>query len=233
MPAVCNGAVIFDLDDTLYPYRAFVGSGFRAVAKAVEGLYAVDAGVVLGQLRRARVDGHRGRELQQLCLAHRLPATALPALHRVMVEHRPSLRLPATSRAVLDVLRRRWRIGVLTNGSPSVQAAKVAALGVGPLVDTVVFACEHGTGQGKPAVEGFVEVLARLDVTPARAVFVGNDPATDVAGASAAGLQAIHVRRASLGNVSVPRAAASVRSLLDVPAWAARLLAHEEAVHVV
>jgi putative hydrolase of the HAD superfamily len=226
-----DGAVIFDLDDTLYPYRAFVGSGFRAVAAAAERLYAVEAGLALRQLRRARVSGDIGRELQRLCVAHRLPPSALFELRQAMVEHRPSLRLPVTSRGVLDALRQRWRVGVLTNGEPAVQAAKIAALGVAPLVDAVVFACEHGDGSGKPAPEGFEEVLARLETPPARAVFVGNDPIADVAGAAAAGLHTIHLRRVSY--TAAPHASACARSLREVPALAARLLAAKEPAHAV
>jgi putative hydrolase of the HAD superfamily len=226
-----DGAVVFDLDDTLYPYRAFVGSGFRAVARATERFYGVDARRALGALRQARVRGHRGCELQELCRTHRLPASALAELHAVMVQHQPTLRLPGASRAVLRALRPRWRLGVLTNGSPLVQAAKVAALGVTHLVDEVVFACAHGDGSGKPAPEGFAEVLSRLDVEPDRAVFVGNDPVTDIGGARAAGLHTIHVRRASAGHVRV-RCSASVRTLLDVPAAAAQLLGEVEPAHV-
>jgi hypothetical protein len=44
-------------------------------------------------------------------------------------------------------LRPTWRLGVLTNGVPAIQARKVAALGLGAVVE-VVFASAHGTGAG-------------------------------------------------------------------------------------
>ena len=228
-----DGAVIFDLDDTLYPYRAFVGSGFRAVAAAAARLYGVDAGLALRQLRRARVDGHRGRELQRSVLRPSASDGRACELHRVMVDHRPSLRLPTASRAVLDALRGRWRLGVLTNGDAVGSSREGGRAGVAPLVDAVVFACEHGDGSGKPAPEGFGEVLARLEHL-----------------AGAGGLRRQRSRHRRRGRqrrrparrspapglargAPAPRAAASVRSLLDVPGWAARLLAREEPPHVV
>ena len=46
-------ALVFDLDDTLYPYRQFVSSGFRAVAAEVERAQAYPR-----PSRFARCGGH-------------------------------------------------------------------------------------------------------------------------------------------------------------------------------
>ena len=81
----------------------------------------------------------------------------------------------------------------LTNGEPHVQRRKVAALGLGDLVDAVVFAAECGDGTGKPAPSAFRAALDRLNVEPARAVFVGDDPRTDIEGAAAVGMKTIHM----------------------------------------
>jgi putative hydrolase of the HAD superfamily len=103
------------------------------------------------------------------------------------------MQLPHVSLRTLDTLHRDgWRLGILTNGRPFVQARKIAALGVGGLVDAVVFASEHGSGVGKPEREPFLEIAQRLHVPPSRAVMVGNDERCDIAGAIGAGLRAIH-----------------------------------------
>jgi len=46
-------AIVFDLDDTLYPYRAFVRSGFRAVACRLVADRGIPPAAVLRVLRRA------------------------------------------------------------------------------------------------------------------------------------------------------------------------------------
>ena len=53
-------AILFDLDDTLYSYRAFVRSGFRAVACQLAVERGLPAGRVLRVLRRALIGGARG-----------------------------------------------------------------------------------------------------------------------------------------------------------------------------
>lgn len=218
-------AILFDLDDTLYPYRAFVDSGFRAVARAVESIRGVPASVTIRVLRRARLDGHRGAELQRLCAVCFLPDAMVHTLHRLLVDHEPALRLPSASRTVLARLRPDWRIGVLTNGDPSVQRRKVRALGLDALVDAVVCANEHGDGIGKPDPQAFAAALDRLGGQPQTTVFVGNDPEADIAGAAAAGLLTIHVRRAG-----APAADGDVclSTLRAVPEAAARLVDSKE-----
>src|SRR5215831_3618252 len=168
-------AVLFDLDDTLYPYRAFVRSGFRAVACKLAAERRLPAATVLRVLRRALVGGQRGRELQELCARFELPESLVGSLADLIREHNPSLRLPAESAHVLKILRTSWHLGVVTNGEPRIQQRKVAALGLSDYVDTVVFAAEYGDGTGKPAPAGFRAALERLSVEPSRVVFVGDD----------------------------------------------------------
>ena len=65
-------AVIFDLDDTLYPYIQHVHSGFAAVASYVERTFRVPARDAYATLRFAREVDARGTEFQRLCAVHRL-----------------------------------------------------------------------------------------------------------------------------------------------------------------
>jgi putative hydrolase of the HAD superfamily len=219
-------ALVFDLDDTLYPYRQFVSSGFRAVAARVEREEGIPAAVAARTLCCARVVGERGREVQYLCRALGLPAALVPTLVTLVREHTPTLRLPERSRQVLQRLRQGWRLGILTNGSPIIQVRKMAALGVTSLVDAVVCASDCGDGRGKPASDGFHEVLQRLDTPPGSAVFVGDDGPADMFGAANVGMRTIHLRRA--GRTGAPHTHvdcdAVVTTLWRVPEIAERLV---------
>jgi len=185
-------AVVFDMDDTLYPYRRFVLSGFAAVAAHVERTCRIKHRRVLRSLIRASRGTAKGRELQTCMAECGISPALLPALLSVMRHHQPALTLPLTVASALRDLRRSgWKLGVLTNGPREIQARKVAALGVARFVDTIVYATEHGSGAGKPDPEPFSVVLGRLGVPPSAAVFVGDDEVCDVAGAASAGLSTI------------------------------------------
>jgi putative hydrolase of the HAD superfamily len=215
-------AVIFDLDDTLYPHVQHVHSGFAAVATYVDRRFGIPANDAYAALRCAQETGLRGAEFQRLCEIYRLDEAYLPELLREYQAHRPQLWLSHGAMTALATLRQQgWGTALLTNGDPTVQAAKVSVLGLEALVDHVVYASEHAPG-GKPSREPFLEVLRRLGVAPHHAVMVGDDAVNDIEGARAVGIHTIFLARA--GRLQTDRADAIVHLLSDVPAVAATLL---------
>ena len=225
-------AVIFDLDDTLYPHRRFVLSGFRAVATLLQETRGADARATFNMLATAFRRGKRGREIQELRRLFDLSDVDVTRLVAVIRDHVPSVRLPQASANALEAMRPDWRIGVLTNGLPAVQDRKVTALGLAGFVDAVVFAGAPGLAGQKPAASGFFAALTRLGVTPASAVFVGDDRYADMLGAASVGMKTIHVIRRGEAPCDFSRCHAHVRSLAEVPHTAAGLLLERSARHV-
>ncbi len=226
-------AVLFDLDDTLYPQAQFLRSGFRAVAARVsrDWGYAPEATF---NLLTAAYDTDRGRELDVLASHLALPAGATATLVDVIRAHQPDLQLPAAARAMLLSMRREWRVGVVTNGRPDIQARKITALALSPMVDAIVFAAEHGSGAGKPDPEPFLEASRALGVPPEHTVFVGDDVRCDIAGAAAVGMATIWLSPSTATTAAAGAAVASavLPSLSLVPAAAARLIASRWSSHV-
>jgi putative hydrolase of the HAD superfamily len=216
---------LLDLDDTLYPLERFRVSGFAAVARHVARLRLIDQRTAFRTLIAASCGPQRGRELDRLIARYRLPLTVIE-LRGIVRTHAPALRLPRATQHTLRQLRRTWRLAVVTNGVPAIQARKVAALDLGPLVHTVVYAAEHGLGEGKPDTAAFAEALRRLDVSTDRAIAVGDDEFADVFGATRCGVRAIHTRQWKRGPSGVVAmcADATVRAFSEVPAIAGRLL---------
>jgi HAD superfamily hydrolase (TIGR01509 family) len=100
------------------------------------------------------------------------------------------------ARAVLASLKYRgYRVGVVTN---SIFAAEywrplVNGLGLAGYLETFVSSADVGLAKPNPAP--FRRALADLGIPPHEAIFVGDTPATDIAGARAAGLRAILIDR--------------------------------------
>ncbi len=220
-------AVLLDLDETLYPERRFALSGFSAVARAIADDAGVSAESVFRRLVGALRRGERVTAFQQLCSSLRWPEARVARLVDIYRRHDPNLRLPGASLRMLSALRRDWRLAIVTNGPPSIQAAKVEALGVTDLVDSVIYAYQSGSGRGKPEPEPFVDAARLLGVVPARCVFVGDDPVCDVAGARRVGMKTVRVRRGVHAREILgahEEADAVADSLKDVPRLASELL---------
>jgi putative hydrolase of the HAD superfamily len=226
-------AIIFDLDDTLYPVRTFLSSGFVAVAAAA----APELGVPATEVFTLLFDARRftpGRELQFLCDWYGLVPSNVDRWVQIIRGHSPDIRLPLESARVLLELRETWRVGVLTNGRADIQRRKVAALGVGDFADAIVFATECGDGSGKPHRAGFDAVLAALGVPASRAVFVGDDLDADIAGGHSAGLRTIYLAPDARRVVGRPRVRpdARVTRMADVPQAAEQLIEGAQRVNV-
>ena len=80
------------------------------------------------------------------------------------------------------------RLAVVSN-SEGTLAALFAEVGLAGAVDTIVDSWEVGVAKPDPAI--FHLALARLGVPPGSALMVGDTPATDIAGARAAGVPAV------------------------------------------
>ena len=188
-------AIVFDLDDTLYPRVRHVHSGFGAVARAIARRFELPVDAVYARLRLAHDQGHRGAELQYMCTSFGLTESLVPDLVQIVRNHQPQIWLSHDAGDVLLALRvRGWRTAILTNGIPSAQAAKVRALGLHDLVDHVIYADEHAPG-GKPAADVFLAALNRLEIAPQNAVMVGDDRVNDIEGARAVGMRTILLAR--------------------------------------
>jgi putative hydrolase of the HAD superfamily len=106
---------------------------------------------------------------------------------------RRAYRVLASAPALLESLRDRGlRTGLVANAWPDparLLRADAAALGLAPLLDTMVFAEE--VGARKPAPAPFLHACRELGVEPAAAVFVGDRLERDVQGAAAVGMTTV------------------------------------------
>jgi FMN phosphatase YigB (HAD superfamily) len=88
---------------------------------------------------------------------------------------------------VLRELGRSYRLGIVTNGIDRVQRSRLAVSGLAPLFEVVV--TSQGCGFAKPDPRILQVALDALGVPARRALYVGDDPATDGGAATAAGVR--------------------------------------------
>ncbi|MFJ7975850.1 HAD family hydrolase [Peribacillus sp. JNUCC 23] len=95
---------------------------------------------------------------------------------------------------VLDELHDKYRLLLLTNGSPELQNTKLAITPeLAPYFDHIVIS--GGFGKGKPDVSIFEHALERMDVSKDEVLMVGDNLMTDILGASRLGIQSVWINR--------------------------------------
>lgn len=215
--------LILDLDDTLYPRDRYVRSGLAAVAHHVAARHGLDASVVFATMTRATILEHPRAAFQAAIRKHALPSDCVAELIDVFRAHTPELWLSHGVAGALEQMRADgWRLAILTNGLPSVQAHKIAALQLASLVDAIVFAEEAVPG-GKPSAAAFTAALGALGTEPARTVCVGDDAARDVAGARAIGIHTVRLVRPGAAPEG-PEADVVIEAFTALPGAAASLV---------
>lgn len=200
--------VLFDLDDTLFDHAATA----RAALQASTSQFTFEPAVTLDELyqryseqleemhprvmageiapRTARLLRFR----QLLAPYGVLPDDAAAAFAEMHYGHYRRLRRPiAGAVALLQALKPRYRIGIVTNNRTEEQVDKLAALGMTPLIDALITSEDVGVTKPDPRI--FRVALARLGARPEEAVLVGDNWTADVLGARAAGIRPVWLNR--------------------------------------
>jgi putative hydrolase of the HAD superfamily len=188
-------AIVFDLDDTLYPERDFVHSGFRAAAAWAETHLGVPRSQAFEDFfRLSAEEGKSGHTFDHWLASHGIDAGHARSLIAAYRKHEPEIRLFPEVPRLLHRLRQENALGLVSDGYLDVQQRKFAALGLGNWIQAAVFSDQWGREFWKPHPRPFETVLERIGVAAEKAVYVADNPAKDFAGARRVGMATVRVR---------------------------------------
>lgn len=97
--------------------------------------------------------------------------------------------------AVLDTLKTKYPMGLITNGPAENQRREVATLGISRYFDPILI--EGELREGKPLASVFDKAAKAMDCEPHQLLFVGNSFNHDIAPAIEYGWRTVWVRRAT------------------------------------
>lgn len=208
-------AVLFDLDDTLISWErpladretfylpriekvhAYLTEAGHSLPSCHEFWEAIDQ-AVMAMWAEAKLTlriTSLGRLLEQLLENLGLDTSRLDVDQVLRVfdwAPRPGVTLFPETLPVLNALRDDgYKTGLLTNSFVPMwmRDEELRAYGLVDLLDQRVSAAD--VGYLKPHPASYHELLARLDVTPEQALFVGDRPTNDIAGANGVGLVSV------------------------------------------
>jgi len=189
-------AIVFDLDDTLYPERQYALSGFAAVADWADGSLGIPSEQGSAELEAYFNDGVRGDTFNRWLEAHDLePDRWIPDMVTIYRDHTPSLEPYPETRAVLKTLGDEYRLGLITQGHKPGQQRKLEALDLTEAFEAVVIMGEEDHQDWKPRTVPFERLLAEMDLQGDQAAYIGDNPLKDFVGARQLKMLTIWVRR--------------------------------------
>lgn len=170
-------ALIFDLDNILYPLDSYVQSGFREISRLFPGEEA-DVYELLWQVFDDQtvwaplISKQHVTKAIHIMLRENMIYTdeMMEKCLRVFEQHEPQIQpYDKTEEWLMKFRERGLRLGMIIDGPPAVQRAKLRALGIAPLFDEIIITDEIA-GNGNvlrfrtPARICFEIMSLRLDV---------------------------------------------------------------------
>ena len=189
-------AIIFDLDDTLYPESQFVESGCRAVANYIKRIYGLQLFDDFLECYRSGVRANLFLDVLQRYFKQVEPFL-IQRLAEIYRCHFPSLELYPDARVGLALLPGAGLYsGLMTDSFGCVQKNKVEALRLRNLLDSVVYADDLGGEEfWKPSPEPFHILAIQMEIDSHEMIYVGDNPLVDFVGPRRLGMGTIQVVR--------------------------------------
>ncbi|MGA8091169.1 MAG: HAD family hydrolase [Thermoplasmata archaeon] len=202
-------AVFFDMDDTIFDHSLTCRRALARLRRtetrlrgpsldAVWHEYAhlldiVQPDVLAGRItiQDARVE--RFRQLARFCGSEVSPAGAAELSRRYRGHYQKLRRTVPGVRRVLERLRGRAVVGVVTNNEVAEQERKLDHLHLRPLIDFMVVS--EGVGVAKPDPGIFLFALEKANALPEETVMIGDSWRSDVTGARNVGIRPVWFNR--------------------------------------
>ena len=180
-------AVIFDLDDTLYSEKEYVRSGYGKIAAVIpEVENAAEKLWSLFEEKKPAIDellkkeNIQSEEVKKACLhAYRYQT--------------PDIHLYEGVTEMLSAFRAEGlKLGIITDGRPEGQRAKLQVLGLETMVDEIIVTDEFGGPEfRKPNPKAFETMKERLGVEYAEMCYVGDNTKKDFIAPKELGMRSI------------------------------------------
>lgn len=181
-------AFIFDLDDTLFSEKEYVKSGYHKIAVAYPQIDDLE-----GKLWRAFLAGEPAidKVLTDEALTN-MEATKAEWLS-IYRNQMPDIHLYSEASEILDHIRSKDKyIGIITDGRPEGQRAKIEALKLADRVNYIMVTDELGGPEfRKPCEKAFIMMQEAAGMAYSQMVYIGDNTKKDFIAPEKLGMGAI------------------------------------------
>ena len=188
--------IVFDLDDTLYPERQFALSGFRAAGAWARERYGVEG--LADEMADLLDSGHLGAVFK-ISLGRADPDYSEADLAQFVEcyrSHTPEIDLYDDAESALSFAMSLGPIGLITDGTHSVQRSKVQALGIASRFSEIIYTNELGGREfHKPHPRAYELMELHLGGDDVTLVYVGDNPSKDFVTPNANGWLSVQIER--------------------------------------
>lgn len=176
-------AVIFDLDDTLYSEKDYVRSGYKLIAETFKIL----------EMEKELWDVFEkgGKAIDEVLKKHNLLDKKEEALqiYRYQI---PNIKLYDGVKEMISRIKLKKKVGIITDGRPEGQRAKIKALKLDEIIDNIIITDElGGIEYRKPNSKAFELMQERVNVPFGKMIYVGDNIKKDFVACEKLGIKSM------------------------------------------
>lgn len=134
---VVNNVFVFDLDDTLYKELDFLKSAFKLISSIIDKRNSV------ALYNKMLFDYYEGKNVFQN-LVQINNKYSIDSLLNIYRAHYPEISLDIQTKSTLNLLKKKGKTGLITDGRSITQRNKINALGLGNFFDKIIISEEIG-----------------------------------------------------------------------------------------
>ena len=215
-------AILFDLDDTLYPEKQFVMSGFQVVSQYLSQKYNFESDDIFNILKDDFEKGLRRRNFDVLLQKLGLNNENVEHLVRMYRMHFPKISLYPDAKSVLELVKGKFKLGLITDGYFITQKNKILSLRIEKYFDTIIIN-DVFEKISKLDIQPFLKTLSQLRIEPKNALYVGDNPLKDFVSPKKIGIHTVRIKRETgeygrieNGSLDADHTISDLRQLLQV-----------------
>ena len=178
-------ALIFDLDNVLYDETEYMFAAYYDIASYLSKYSGVNENEVFIKL----VDSFKKKTsmyphlFDDLLHDLRVDNDLLPTVLEIYSCVQSKIKLYEGVEEMLLKLKKRYKLGLLTNGNVKTQENKIKLLNIENLFDEILYARRLGNNNEKPNTVAYKVLLDHLCVLPKNGIYIGDNPYIDFIGA--------------------------------------------------
>ena len=173
-------SVVFDMDDTLYPERLYVRSGYCAIAEHLRAKTGRDEPFEQWLWDRFLAGQFAGAfDALAKRFALDFGADDIPQLVKIYREHTPNIRPFGGMAELLGRLKPEFRLGLLSDGFMPAQRLKLQALKIERFFGEILFTEQISRDAWKPSPIGYNTIASSLKSPHAACAYIGDNPTKD------------------------------------------------------
>jgi len=190
-------AVIFDLDDTLYPEIDYVISGFKVVSSIISRDYNMNQETIFKKMKSLfKIDTNNVFDRLLNSINVNYNKDYIMDLVENYRKHLPKIKIYEDADYIIKYLySENYKLGIITDGYKIAQKNKLKALNINKYFDCIIITDELGKEYWKPHRKSYEIVKNSLKVKYQEMIYVGDNITKDFVAPNKLGITSVLISR--------------------------------------